>query len=598
MSGPTSQRKCRSMDLARSGAKSTLVSIVAVAAAIVFAAMVLVMLSWPFIRAPVGEPSSADAAGGPAAEEAASMSAPGRRAGGTGTALSGTTGGQVLSGEDAVERAWGRVDESSDLQNKDGTHTADEAVREDAQEDAQPEDSLDDEAPLLAISGWVFDQDGSPVARIEVGATARRLAEGPGAERFGGRAEPARTDEQGYFAFEDLPDGEYLLETGATDDYDSARTIARAGVTSVTLVVRGGEASPVTIHGLVTDDEGDPISGARVAPTDEAQATTTDIGGAYSLVLTVDGRPRTRSIRFTKAGYHARTLGVPQSELQDTTAHRLDAQLDETGRGAPVYGTVMAEDGRPVARARVQLSSRSLQRSYQAVTASDGSFIIDDAEAGDDYRLWVRAKADYQDYLERGLQVAPRGLSLTVLLEPLGTASLHGRMTDASGWPVPRYTLWMWNSAPGADRSLPVTGDRDGRFRVDQIPAGEVTFGSQGDPQFSIGVIQLEPGTIAEADLVLDWGDEQLAGLVLDSAGAPVSGAEVKLLWWGQALDVLSRSKRRTVTDGGGYFLFSRLGPGAHTVVVSARGYRAVRREALPTGPGGEVVIQLQEPAS
>jgi protocatechuate 3,4-dioxygenase beta subunit len=510
----------------------------------------------------------------------------------------------VLSGVEAVERtqrAWDGADEPSNLlvlEDEDGAHAADEAVREDAQEDAQSDDEPEDDPVLLPISGWVFDQDGAPVNQIEVAATARRLAEGRDAAGFGGRAESALTDKEGYFAFEELPDGEYLLETEATDDYDSARTMVRSGVTSVTLIVRGGEASPVTIHGLVTDDQGGPIAGALVAPTDEAQGTTTDGGGAYRLVLTVDDRPRTRSIRFTKAGYHPQILGVPQSELQDTTAHRLDAQLDEIGGGVPFYGTVMAEDGRPVAQARVQLSSRSLQRSYQAFTASDGSFTIDDAEVGGGYRLWVRPKADYQDYLEWGLQVAPGGLSLTVLLEPLGTGSLRGRMIDGFGLPVPSFTLWMWNSAPGADRSLPVTGDRDGRFRVDQVPAGEVTFGSQGDPQFSIGVVQLEPGTTVEAELMLDWGDEQLAGLVLDSGGEPVSGAEVKLLWWGQAQDVLSRSKRRTVTDGSGYFLFSKLGPGAHTIVVSARGYRAVQREAMPTMPGGEVVIQLQETTS
>ena len=123
-------------------------------------------------------------------------------------------------------------------------------------------------------------------------------------------------------------------------------------------------------------------------------------------------------------------------------------------------------------------------------------------------------------------------------------------------------------------------------------------FGSQGHPQFSVGVIQLEPGTTVEADLVLDWGDEQLAGLVLGSDGEPVIGAEVKLLWQDDTRGVLSRSKRRTVTDGGGYFLFSELGPEAHTIVVSAQGYRAIQREAMPTMPGGEVVIQLQETAS
>ena len=252
-------------------------------------------------------------------------------------------------------------------------------------------------------------------------------------------------------------------------------------------------------------------------------------------------------------------------------------------------------ESRPVAQARVQFSSPSLQRGYRAVSAADGSFVMDDVDVADDYRLWVRPKADYQDQFEEGLQVGSRDLSLAVLLEPLGTGSLRGRMIDVFGEPVRRYTLWMWNSAPGANRSLPVTSDASGRFRIDQVPAGEVTFGSRGHPQLSIGAIQLEPGRTVEAELVLDWGYEELTGRVVSSSGEPLAGAELTLFWSDEAQGVTSRSRRRTVADGDGFFLFTELGPGPHTVSVTARGYGAAQREAMP---GDEILIELQERAS
>jgi len=74
-----------------------------------------------------------------------------------------------------------------------------------------------------------------------------------------------------------------------------------------------------------------------------------------------------------------------------------------------------------------------------------------------------------------------------------------------------------------------------------------------------------------------------------------VAGAEVTLFWSDEEQGVTSRSRRQTVADGGGYFIFTELGPGPHTIVVSARGYQSVRREAVP---GEGIVIELQETAS
>jgi protocatechuate 3,4-dioxygenase beta subunit len=454
---------------------------------------------------------------------------------------------------------------------------------------------IDDDPVRLPIAGWVLDQAGEPVADIGVTASSRRLAQDGDTSGPGGETVEAQTDAEGYFVFGDLPDGEYLLQTEATDLYDSETSMVRAGVSSTVLRVTGESGKPVRIFGVVTEEDGQPIAGARVAPTDESQAATSDGAGKYSLELTVDERSRTRSLRFNKTGYRAEILGVRQSDLREVSEWRLDARL-QVKDGVSVDGTVTGVEGTPVAGARIQLYSKSHGHSHQATSDQDGSFLMDNVETGDDYRLWVRPKADFQDFLDEGFQVGREGLFVPVILEPLEDSSLRGRMVNAFHDPISRFTLWMWNSGAGANRNLAVTSDSGGHFLVENIPAGEVVFGSRGHPQFTVGGIRLEPKKTTTANLVLDWGYEEMAGHLVNSVnGEPVAGAEVTLFWTGEEQGVTSRSRRLTVADSSGYFVFTELGPGSHTIMVTAPGYQSVRRDAVP---GEGIVIELQEAAS
>ena len=454
---------------------------------------------------------------------------------------------------------------------------------------------VDDDPVLQPIAGWVLNQAGDPVADIVVTASPRRLAQNGDANGASGATGEALTDAEGYFVFGELPDGEYLLQTQSTDIYSSATSIVRAGASSTVLKVTDESGTPVTIHGVVTDEDGQLIAGARVAPTDEGQTATTDKAGKYSLELTIDQRSRTRSVRFTKAGYRAEVLGIRQADLRDQSEWRLDAELQKN-EGVIVDGTVTDLNDTPVAGARVQLYSRTLGRSHQATSGQDGSFLIDHVEIGDDYRLWVRPKADFQDFVDEDFQVGRSGLFVPVVLEPLEDSNLRGRMVNAFHVPIPRYTLWMWNSGAGANRNLAVTSDSGGNFLIENIPAGEIVIGSRGQPQFTVGGILLEPRKTTTATLVLDWGYEEMAGLLVNSvSGEPVVGAEVTLVWADEQQGVTSRSRRETIADGSGFFIFTELGPGPHTIIVTAPGFHSVRREAAP---GEGIVIELQEASS
>jgi hypothetical protein len=79
--------------------------------------------------------------------------------------------------------------------------------------------------------------------------------------------------------------------------------------------------------------------------------------------------------------------------------------------------------------------------------------------------------------------------------------------------------------------------------------------------------------------LALDVGPHALEGFVLRGSGTPVGGARVSLQWTRDDGGFSSRSFRETLSDTSGHFLFTQLGWGAHTLSVTAAGFRSVRVE-------------------
>ncbi len=483
-------------------------------------------------------------------------------------------------------------------QNKKSSASMDESFARESSEGAVETPSLkelENEPPLQPISGWIYDQNTEPVKNLKVVVSSRSLAEGNGASSSSGVKEETRSDSLGQFNFEELPDGEYLLRTEKTRSYESINKLVRAGVTSLVLQVKNDTRTPVTINGVVTDGEGQPLADVRVAASGQRNATTTDNNGVYLLQINVDDRERNQSVRFTLSGYRTETRGIPQSQLRETPTTQLNVQLKQLNQGVPVYGYVLDENSIPVGGAKVRLFSQIHQGNYNARTLSDGFFEIDDVEIGDDYRLWVRPKEDFKDYFEDHVAVRTNNPERTIFLEPMGRTSIQGRMLNVRGKPLSQFTLWMSNTGAGASKNLAVTGDKSGRFQVNDVPAGVVNFSSKGSPKFSFSGIQLESGEIKNADLVVDWGNDQLAGNIISFDGEPVSNARVKLFWSGQMQGITSHSQRQTITNGNGHFLFTELGPGGHTLSISAPGYRSIRREEMPTTSHGALLITLEK---
>lgn len=461
-------------------------------------------------------------------------------------------------------------------------------------EHAEPEA----EPQWRTLSGWVFNQSGEPVPDLQVVASARRLA--PASREIalagGGREQSTRTNGNGFFGFGQLLDGEYQVRTESTERYEAASAMLRAGVDSAVLVVTDKEGRQIWVHGLVDSARGGPLGGVRVLPIGQPQrAATSDEWGGYGLHLVVGAGRQEPTLRFLRTGYREKRVTLARAELAGVEQIELDASLEPIEEEELVTGIVLGMDGLPVALARVELTSPALARRYQALSDDAGQFHFPQVELAADYRLWVRPRGRYKDHVEEDLWVGPGGLDLTIVLEPLELASLRGQMVDPDGRAVSGFTLWLRSAFEGAEPFIPVTGDRQGRFLVEELPEGPLTLQTLAAPFFSFSGIELSADVSREVRLTLDTGTQTFDGFVEDTAGGPVAGASVALFWSLDAGGVRSRASRQTVTDAQGYFLFTQLGSGLHTASVSAAGFRGARVEHDVSANDSELVIRLQE---
>jgi protocatechuate 3,4-dioxygenase beta subunit len=460
------------------------------------------------------------------------------------------------------------------------------------------EESADDETPL-SISGWVQDGGGKPLAGIQLVATARQLFGTAGDDKAVGEKnrQTARTDAEGYFRLSGLADGEYGISTVATPEYESAKATVRAGVDSTVLVVGGNTRISVTVSGTVAGSDGQPLAGVRVRAPGATGRASSGGDGRYALQLSIRDRNRSYSVQFATWGYRTESLRLERSALEDGAEIALDAAMEPSEDMTVVAGKLVDTAGTAIPDARIRLSSSRLNRSYVARSDRAGEFLFPEVGIGDDYRLWVRPQSGYEEYIEEPIVIATGGTHLPVTLEPLASGTLEGEMVAADGTPLPDFSLWLRVASPSEQQHRVVTSDRNGRFTVADLPQGELSFSTRASPHFRITGVQFAPEVRDRVQLWLDLGSYEARGYVLDADGEPLPGSRVSLTW--SLIDgaVQSRSTRDTVTDAAGWFLFTQLGPGWHTLTVDAPGHRPARLDHYVSS-GDDLAVRLQEDPS
>jgi protocatechuate 3,4-dioxygenase beta subunit len=446
----------------------------------------------------------------------------------------------------------------------------------------------DDSTGLLSIAGSVLNQQGERLAGIAVIAEPRQ-AFADESEKVAAEQRTA-SDPAGRYRFSGLATGDYRIRSAESSHYPSASIIVRAGADSANLVL--ARRQELWLHGLVKDVAGKPLAGVRVQPGYEPlDATFSDTRGRFGIFLSLRGGAESQdSLRFSLDGYGDKRvmLGSPDPFASELTL--ADVRMTRIQGQATVRGSIVADDA-PVPEARVFLRSTNYTDNYDTTSDARGSFVLPDVYFGE-YTLTVVPSGEFRDHSQDGLKVGAAGLELRIALEPLEDARLHGQMVDILDQPVPGFSLWLTSQSARARGSSPLDGDSGGFFEANGVPVGEVDLATHSVPYIRISGV-----TVTRTDeplrLTLDVGDYLLEGRVTDDHANPIAGAQLSLIWSHDSDGIASHSARNSTTDSDGYFRFSQLGPGVHTLNVSAAGYERLRIEQ-DVGAGRELRIELK----
>ena len=478
-----------------------------------------------------------------------------------------------------------------------------DAVRNNDLQTAAPvtEDPAPEKDGSLSISGMVIDEAGTGVPGIEVLAYWNNLF--PVDEAHDSpKSKPEReqytlTDTEGFYEIQGVHDGEYRIRTQPSDFYEAAQTVVRAGVETADLVLR--ERRPkVGVFGTVQSD-GEPVDNVQVLAIGQSDAAVyTDGEGFYELDLEVSGNKPAYTLRFVREGYREKRSVLETQNIVRSGQVRVDTELEPVRELVEVSGTVYNKKGLPVPGESVQLYSEDARQRYTAISDRKGEIWYAEVETSSDYSLSVHPTDSYQDFFARNVEIGLAGADLEVVLEPLDYGRLSGQMVDSNGQPVPGFSLWLRNPDAVNQPDLLVTGDQQGNFVVDQVKEGALIFETHSSPQHSISGIHLSAGEEKEVRLVLDWGNYQVGGLMVDDTGAPVTASELFVTSFRRYSGVRAHAVRRAITDEAGYFLFTQVGSGYHTIRVDVPGFIATIIDHDVGMDTPEVIIRLERASS
>lgn len=450
----------------------------------------------------------------------------------------------------------------------------------------------EEDIPGLAITGAVLDDSGQLLPGIRVTA---RPAAGPTMDP--GQSQPGApqvevTDTLGGFTFAELEEGEYELAVEETPHYRPVRTRVRAGVANAELMLQ--RIRSVRVYGTVSDEAGMALENVRIRALGGRRRAQSDPSGVYELLTEPVKARQAPVLEFSREGFQEQRVRVEAVLSAKSDEVLLDVQMEAESEGPKVgvSGQITGPQDELVGGASVWLSS--LKSADYLRTSSDklGNYRFGEVEVGDGYMLGVEPQEEYAAFESNRFTLGPDDLSYDVQLEDQGLSDLSGTVTDLQGAPLAGFTLWL-RSMSGRLPLVPIHTDGGGRFRLENIPAGEVKIQSRSEPWLEASGIVLEGGQTRHVDVPMDWGDRWLLGQVVDERGEPVPRARLVLSWTGTFWDVSSGSRREVMSDQQGYFAVSNLGAQAYTLTAQAPGYQSVRIEHRLGQSNGELRIRL-----
>lgn len=366
-------------------------------------------------------------------------------------------------------------------------------------------------------------------------------------------------------------------------------------------------ARPITIGGIVKDEEGRPVAGARLnffdtAAFERGQAYS-DAHGRWHLDARPDKGTQLNSI--THPDYLANYSWGPAPAQQNVSFEALRAQTSVVvmRKGIPVTGKVTDAAGRPIPNAVVIWGHGGKHMNTERCrTDGAGQFRFQVATTGPQ-KVAVVAKGWMPDL--RAIVVAPGLAPVDFRLKP--GKILRLRIVDRTGAPVPGvYTsVDAWRGAylvdnndrgvGGEETGIPLQTDEAGRIEWSWAPDDAVKFNLNKE-----GYAQGEVTVTAD-------GSEQtrtinplfhIKGSVVDAqTGRPIDKFDVVPVeyWAGTEIPNIWRRLVRQATAGRFDIEFERHDT-EHCVQIEARGYKTFRhaRRYRIDDPNPELTVRLE----
>ncbi len=377
----------------------------------------------------------------------------------------------------------------------------------------------------LAIAGRVTNESGAPIAAAAV--TASQPGRGMMSATGDGLV-VAETDEEGRFILAGLSPGAQEVRATASGYGNSKPVRVEPGTTGLTLTLKLAGS----IRGAVVDPESRPVTSfvARARSSEARGILPVTVQDAEG-VFVVDGVPE---------GEYAVEITSPAFVPEAISSVRVSGgTVTEIGtirlrRGGSVEGTVVDASADPVPGATIQAFGPGPRayRMEESGASSDrqGRFHLGGLMDGK-----VMVVASHPGYAETRLEdvavdsssgpsqveiVLRSGGALEGLVRTRDGADVAGRTIDV----FRRSTPWTWT------RSMARTSD-DGSFRIEHLPAGELTAALQqtdGNTTFTVQTREVE---IAEGETTyVEFHPRSvLVQGQVRRGGSPLSGVEIEL---------------------------------------------------------------------
>lgn len=463
--------------------------------------------------------------------------------------------------------------------------------------------------PVARVHGKYIADDPAAVRGLTVRVHSMRIGKGP--EVYAEAT--AVTDEDGRFAVPTIAAGELSISTEAPkpSEYYAPRMVSARVAPGKQARFEIGLTKAVHVRGEVRDrDTHRPLAGASLRYFGPSQTSmplvTTDANGRYE-ALALPGA----GSRFVNPpqGYLAPNPGFSEKVTIKIDAEQTLPPID-LQRGVTLAGTVVGQDGKPVAGVSVDgrwsvtvpvEGQREMwisdTQAASARTDARGVFLLEGIHPGQTVTLEAHtgdARTDQPVTATPG-QNEP----VTLRISGANTVALSGRVVDSAGKPVPGALVEIRSRRPGRDGSVdPGPVAFDGGTVIQTDSRGEYRTPRQLRRGYAYRAEAKADGFMSDTSRWLSLGPDtaptlsdltlrrvrEVSGRVLDHSGRGVAGVTV----WQSGDGPLPT---RAQTDDEGRFTLPGVIEGRFFLFADRTGYRPSWHLAGPSGTDVKITI-------